>query len=88
MPAPKFWAYVKMMDVIRARNAISRINEMSLAFGSMSGETASEFIEALARTAAMAHFADEEQRPRVYRPKSPSELAALSGGTTTVMMQK
>ena len=73
-----------MLPVLEAREAIRGANQMAFAFGGMTKEAADAYRFQLNRTATL----DDEDAPRLaVRPTTPAMLAALSGGTTKVIMQ-
>ena len=58
---------------------------MAFAFGSMSKEAHESYAFGLEKQAVLG--GDERQPRLAIRPTSPAMLAALSGGTTSVIMQ-
>lgn len=72
-----------MLPVLEARRALQRINEMALAFGSMSEQSAEQYKFNL-QVQATISFDDDPLPRRAIRPSSPAELAMLSGGSTQV----
>ncbi len=82
MPAPKFWAYVRMMPVLRAKNSIDRVNEMSAASGNMEQGTSQSYLFSLSNQANSTG-----SYSGAYKPKSAAEITALSEGGIKVIIE-
>jgi hypothetical protein len=79
-----FWAYVRMMPVLHARESIHSINESIYAQGYMDKDKAEAFISDLERLAARAHER-EGRAEQIARPQSMEEMMVLLGQSSTNM---
>ena len=78
-----------MMPVLRAQEAIADMNHMGASFGGMEEASMRSMQLELELTAARGKQSGEGHDPlgrNAYRPKSAQELAALSEGTTAVVI--
>jgi hypothetical protein len=81
IPTWLFWAFVRMMPVLQARESIQRINEGVYASGNMKEEAGRDFIRDLERLAARAQ---EGTIPEARRPGSLVEMTRLLGAKQKV----
>lgn len=86
MPAPKLKAYSRMLHQLQAQESLRLMNDLAMASGNLPKEAVSEQVNVL-RALAAGVAPEQVDEQRAYRPRSPEELAALSGGTTRVIVQ-